>query len=165
MTTHPGVRDHDAPIPGAIRGGFTFIETLACLLVVVFGLSAVLGLVMWGEHLAGDAQARSTAMLTAVTAAVDQQPMQTPVTQSAWTYAPYNFDGSNTMSSTATGFLNGYWIVRSETTGDADVIARDPNTHIVYARTASVRVDVYDSMSGTVQASYSTRLVRQRNGQ
>ncbi len=153
-------RDHVA----AIRGGFTFIETLACLLVLVFGLSAVLGLVMWGEHLAGDAQARSTAMLTAVTVAVDPTPLQTPVTQSAWTYTPYPMDASGTQASTATGFLNGYYIVRTENSADIDVIARDPGTKYVYARSANVRVDVYDSMSGTVQASYSTRLVRQRTG-
>ena len=146
------------------RGGFTFLEVIACLMVAVFGLMGVVALVLWGNRLAADAQGHSTAMLTALTVAADPQPLLPAAAPSSWTYTPYGMDGSGTLTSSATGYLNGFYVVRSETSADGDVIARDPASNLVYARSANVQVDVFDTFMGTVQASYSTRLVRQRPG-
>lgn len=139
-------------------GAFTFIETLCILLVVSSGLLGILGLVKWGMTSAAKAQGRLTGLATAVAVANDPQPMRSI----DWTYTPYAFDDTTSFeqSSSARGFLNGYWVERTETSKASDVIAAHGGQ--VYMRSALVRVEVFASLNGTVLASYQMRVVRQR---
>jgi hypothetical protein len=146
---------------GGRRAGFTFIEVIACILVLIIGLGGVVGLVLWGQDLATTAQGRATAMPTAISVAMDDQPLLAPSLASSWTAGSYDLDGTGPLTATATGYLNGYYVVRTETSGDADVVARDASSNRVYARTVGVRVDVYDTVNGTIQASYDTHYLRQ----
>lgn len=140
------------------RRGFTFIETLCVLLVVTAGLLGVLGLVQWGLGTASRAQGRMTGFATAVSVANDPQPMRAL----EWSYTPYAFDDATSfeVTSTARGFLNGYWVVRTEKSRASDVIASHNNK--VYMRSALVTVEVSGSLNGAVLATYQTRIVRQR---
>lgn len=138
--------------------GFTFIETLCVLLVVTTGLLGVLGLVKWGLGTAAKAQGRLTGFATALSVANDPQPLHAL----EWTYTPYNFDdaASFEVSSTGRGFLNGYWVVRTEKSRATDVVATHGGS--VYMRSALVTVEVFGSLNGAVLATHQIRIVRQR---
>jgi len=153
------------------RSGFTFLEVLACLLVVGLGLASVVAMVYFGIVNSLKAQAGSTAMITAMSVAVDRSPYLSPDVASAWTTTPtlgYNMDDQVTaLKETSQGYINGYLVVRTETTGPTDIIATDtsPNSGAVsvYTRSVLVKVDVYALLNGAIVASYNTRFVRQRN--
>ena len=153
------------------RLGFTFVEVLACLLVVGLGLASVVAMVYFGIVNAQKAQAGSTAMITAMSVAVDPNPYVSPDVASSWVYstpAHYNMDElSATVAETAQGYINGYLVTRSETSTPTDIIASDVpaagGSPVVYARSVLVKVDVYALLNGSIVASYNTRFVRQRN--
>jgi prepilin-type N-terminal cleavage/methylation domain-containing protein len=146
------------------RSGFTFLEVLACLLVVGLGLASVVAMVYFGIVNSQKAMAGSTAMITAMSVAVDPRPYLSPDVAPAWNVAPrYSFDDTTSPSLTqkTQGYINGYLVVRNESTTPADVIASDGG--LVYARSVLVKVDVYALLNGAIVASYNTRFVRQRN--
>jgi len=128
------------------RHGFTFIEVLACLLIVSLGLAAAVSLTLYGELVSERAQAKSTAMATALSVAIDPAPMLHESASSHW-----HLSGSNGIGTT-TGWLNGYYVVRVEWAGSTPAVgfASDP-----------VSVDVYGGIRGTLVASYSTCVMRQ----
>lgn len=144
------------------RAAFTFVEVLAILLVAGTGLIAVLALVQNGVTTAGKVQSKSIGLVTAVSVANDPQPLLAQDSLADWTYVPYAMDNAGTLTSTATGWVNGLYVQRTETTTDADVLARDPASGTVYVRAADVTVDVFEAKSGTPVTSFTTRIVRQR---
>jgi prepilin-type N-terminal cleavage/methylation domain-containing protein len=144
-----------------MRRGFTFIEVLVILIVVSIGLMGAIGLISYGTRLGSKSQAEAIALSTAVSVATDPLPRMDPRLASGWTYTPYDFDGNGTMTSIAKGFINGVYVERTETSLPGDVIARGLDTR-VQARSARVDVTVYESISGSEVASFTTRIVRQR---
>lgn len=142
------------------RPGFTFIEVICILLVVSFGLLGVIGLVSYGMSIAAKTQGSTTGLSTAVSVAMDPRPFVPQVLASDWDYTPYDMDGSGALTSTAKGYINGFWVERTETSTDADVIARSGS--VVHARAATVSVDVFETFRGNAVAAYTTQIVRQR---
>jgi len=148
--------------------GFTFLEVLACLLVVGLGLASVVAMVYFGIVNSQKAQAASTAMITAMSVAVDPTPYLSADIAASWsTSGSYDMDDlTGNLSEKAQGYINGYLVVRSETSTPADIIASDITPGggtVVYARSALVKVDVYTLLNGAIVASYNTRFVRQRS--
>lgn len=132
------------------------------LLVVSLGLFGVIGLVGYGTVIAARAQGETTGLATAVSVARDPTPLLQTERAGDWSYTPYDMDGTGDLSSTATGYINGFYVVRTERSGDADVVARDPVTNAVQVRSAVVDVEVYGARNGFTVASFTTRMNRQR---
>lgn len=128
------------------RTAFTLIEVLASVLVLVLGFAAAIGMILYGFQLAKISMGRATAMATAMSVAVDPTPMQP--SNPMWTPA---------VPGTTTGYLNSYYIKRTES--DPSVIARNASG-VPVITTADVDVDVYETFKGKLIASYSTRLVK-----
>jgi len=151
------------------RSGFTFVEVLACLLVVGLGLASVVAMVYFGIVNAQRAQSGSTAMITAMSVAIDPKPYVFNDVAPSWTGSgPYSMDDTaNALSESTQGYVNGYFVHRSETTGPTDIIATAPpsagGAQVVYMRSVLVKVDVYTLLNGAIVASYNTRFIRQRN--
>jgi len=144
------------------RDGFTFVEVLILLVVITIGLVGAIGLITYGTRLSSKAQGELIGMATAVSVAMDPQPRLPADTAANWTYTPYAFDAGGIATSTATGFINGLYVQRTETSKDPqDIIARSPGGQ-VYARSALVEVTVYETIGGAEVASFTTRIVRQR---
>lgn len=146
-----------------MKHGFTLVEVIAILLVVVLGLFSVTGLFIYGLRLANRAQASSTAMATAMGIAVDDAPLLDPAV-SVWSRtATYGMDDSSG-SALASGYVNGYYVIRREEAPEADIITGAPGTPAgVGARSVHVDVDVYEAQGGEHLASYTTRFVRTRS--
>ncbi len=157
------------------RAGFNLVETLAVLLVVALGLSAAAGLFSYGLRLSVDAQARSTAMASAISVAVDPRPLLDPDLAADWSSTTYDFDisspAADPLVAIDSGLVNGYQVYRRESTVAADIIAMadpaidpgvTPPVRRVYARSVHVDVEVLDAAGGRVLASFTTRFVRQR---
>ena len=145
-----------------VRHGFTLVEVCLLLLVVSLGLFGVIGLVGYGTIIAARAQGETTGLATAVTVANDPTPLLAAARAGDWRFTPYNMDGTGNLTSTANGYINGFYVVRTERSGDADVVARDPLTNLVHVRSAVVEVEVYGSANGNPVASFTTRINRQR---
>lgn len=143
------------------RSAFTLIEVLVILLVITLGLAGAISLIAYGARLSSQAQGEAIGMATAISVATDPLPRLPADMTASWTYTPYDFDGTGTMTSTAQGFVNGVYVTRTETSLPADVIARAADNR-VFARSARVDVTVYEGISGAEIASFTTRIVRQR---
>lgn len=143
--------------------GFTLVEVLAMTLVVVLGLFSVTGLFIYGLRLATRAQAASTAMATAMSVAVDDDPWVDGAT-GTWTRTLTYAMDDRTGTAKASGIVNGYFIERRESAALEDVVSGTPGVAGgVGARGVRVEVDVFDAMGGEMLASFTTRLVRTRN--
>jgi hypothetical protein len=157
-----------------MRKAFTFVEVICILLVIAIGLMGVLGLVSYGMHVSAAAQGRLTGMMTAISVAADPTPLLDPqLPAGSWSYTPYDMNTTqSTLTSTAKGFINGYYVERTETSVDrsganpalTDIIAMDKaqTPPEVYVRSALVTVNVYDTLGGELLTTYSTRVLRQR---
>jgi prepilin-type N-terminal cleavage/methylation domain-containing protein len=121
------------------RRGFTFIEVLATLIVLTLGLLSAVGLVVYGINLAELSIGRTTGMATAMSVAIDADPLLPP--DPLWT----------TTGSKVEGYLNGFWVEREE------IDIRPLGAGL---RSATVHVDVFETMRGRPLASISTRIVR-----
>lgn len=162
----PGTWRPRPPRPGGIkpitrRNGFTMFEVLAMLLVVSVGLLAVVGLFIHANRVAAKAEGGMTGMATALSVAYDSRPyFRDPqlAAQAGWTAAPPL--STSPYAYTAKGFVNGFYVERSESSAAADILAVSGGS--VDARSVRVDVDVYEALGGARVASFSTRLVRQR---
>jgi hypothetical protein len=127
--------------------GFTFVEALACLLVITVGLSAAVALTMYAAVVGVRSQSKATAMSTALSVTIDPSPLMHNA-KVQWQSAGPSGIG------TSAGWINGYYVVRVESAGSTPIagFASDP-----------VSVDVYDGVRGELVASYTTRLMRQGN--
>lgn len=119
------------------RRGFTLLEVMGSVLVLSLGLASAIGMVLYGLHLAKLSMGKATALATAMTVAVDPSPLQ-----SGWTA---------TVPGTTKGFLNGYYVERTE--GLPTIIAGGITT-------ADIRVDVYETLKGRPVASFNQLLVK-----
>lgn len=103
------------------RSGFTLIEVLAIILVLVLGIFSAIALLRYGVHLARDAQAAALALPTAMTVMRDVSPLGVPADDFAK-------DGADSWE----GYVNGMWVERK--VEDKTVVG----DHVF----ATVRVDV-----------------------
>ena len=126
------------------RRAFTFVEILACLIVLVLGVTAAVSMVMYGVLLAARAQGKATGMATAMSIAADATPLLPE--NSTW-------NGSKG-SGEASGYINNYYVVRHEVATNDMVL---PTGFV----SSVVTVDVYDTFQGHAITSYSTRVLRQ----
>jgi len=124
--------------------GFSFVEILACLLVLTLGVTAAVGMVMYGVMIAARAQGRATGMSTAMSVAYDPTPLLP--SGATWTSAAG--------SGEASGYINNVYVVRHET-ASSDMTLPDGFVSSV------VSVDVYDTFRGHPITSFSTRVLRQ----
>lgn len=142
---------------------FTFVEVLLVVLVIGMGLLSVSALVIYGGRLSSRSQSESIAMATAVSVANDPTPLLDPVIASDWSPGSYSFDATGPVSATTTGFINGVYVKRIESSTAGDILARSAAGK-VYARSVLVDVSIYDTFMGSEVASFTTRLIRQRKG-
>lgn len=122
--------------------GMTLVEVVASLLLLSFGVVGVLGLVMYGNSLAEQAQSSATAMATATTILYDSNP-------------PTMTDRSAS-GSTVIGYLNGYFVRRTEVPEALSAAVQLP------IATVTVTVDLYLGAQGTHVLQYRQRLVERR---
>lgn len=140
------------------RSGFTFVEVLAVLLVVTIGIGGVVALVMYGARKSSRAQAAAIAMATAVSVAHDP----TPAVALDWTPASIAMDADNPEPAESRGYVNGLYVVRTESSVAADIVARSAVDGRVHARSVLVEVRISEAMLGDPVASYAMRFVRLR---
>ncbi len=124
--------------------GFTFIETLACLLVLSLGIAGAIGLTFYALLMGSQAQGKATGMATAMTLAIDPAPLMHATASARWRSAG--------AVGTTDGWINGFYAIRTETAG--------PQAAPGFADDA-VSVDVYDGVRGSLLASYTTWVMRQ----
>lgn len=122
---------------------FTMIEVLASVLILTVGMLAVVGMVAFAIKQASRAQAASTAMATAMTVVDDPEPLL----RADWT----------AFGATAQGYLNGYYVRRTESTAGSSA---DLATNGLVS--VSIQVDVYESLDGIPVASLTTRRLARR---
>ncbi len=142
------------------RCAFTFIECLSGVLIITVGLFAIIAMIMFAQRLANRAQADATAMATALSVAVDPAPLALDGDwdATAWTRAGYDLGSSGTISCETRGYLNGLYVVRSERSTAADIVAPG-------VRSVSVSVEVRAGANGEKVAAYTTRFLRQSTPQ
>jgi len=83
------------------RPGFTLIEVLAVVMVLVFGMLSAIAILHYGVHLARDSQASALAMPTAMTVMRDTHPLGVPTS---------DFDRAG--ADAWEGYVNGMWVRR-----------------------------------------------------
>ena len=83
------------------RSGFTLIEVLAIILVLVLGIFSAVALLRYGVHLARDAQAAALALPTAITVMRDAYPLGVPA-------GDFGSKGADSWE----GYVNGMWVER-----------------------------------------------------
>ncbi len=136
-------------LPAAPRlAAFTILEVLACLLVLALGSFAILGMIMWGQRVAAEAQARATGFATAQSVLLDTAPPTAVGTDEA----PGLTSSSSGAATVHKGYLNGYYVVRSETV--AETLSADQAW-------IEVEVGVFKGVDGGQVASVRRRLLRQ----
>ena len=128
--------DHSHRHHATRRGGMTFIEVLASLLVISMGLSAVIGLTMYGLRRAARVQAQGMAMATALTCVQDRTPL-------GWAPDATSVSGTTT---TEEGWLNGFFIRRLRQSNPTDQLAPD-------LASWSIQVDVYADAGDSMPAA------------
>ena len=126
------------------RSGFTFVEVIACLLILAMGMMGAIALVISGLSRADEAQAQATALGTAMSVAVDPDPLLPA--GGTWTSS----------KGAASGYINGYFVKRTEVDGGTQVDGASPKGFA----TRLVRVDVYQAMGGRLVASQTQRVLR-----
>jgi hypothetical protein len=143
------------------RRAFTFIEVLCLLLVLGVGMAGIVGIVLYGMGIASEARGASLGMPTAVSVARDPEPMLDPVVAGDWSTASYDLSSPGACTGETKGHVNGFYVVRTETSLPDDIVATGANG-TVYVRSARVDVDVFETFRGALVASFTTRIVRQR---
>lgn len=128
------------------------------MLVVTIGIGGVVALVMYGVRKSNLAQAEAIAMATAISVANDP----TPAAALDWSPAWIDMDVDNPAVAESRGYVNGLYVVRSESSVAADIVARSAVDGQVHARSILVEVTVSEAMLGDPVASYATRIVRLR---
>ena len=120
------------------RLAFTLIEVLASVLILTLGLTSACALILYGFHHVRSAHGRSIGMATAMTVLIDSTPLRTDPTLTP-------------AGPTSSGYLNGLWVVRSESDGVFIAIGLIAVT---------VTVDVFETTNGECFASTTRRLIR-----
>lgn len=143
--------------------GFTLLEILATLLLLVMAVSAVIGMVRYATRIGIAAQLRATALAVAATVVQDPTPGgRTPdvgdADQDGW-YGPgtLHAPATGTYAFTVNGHFNGYYLLRQESSTPADVIDDT-------VRWATVTVQVYAGQEGEHLTSVRRRVLRRVGG-
>ncbi len=138
------------------RSAFTYIEVLAGVLILAVGMFAIIGLVIYGQRLATRAQAQATGMSTAMSVAFDPAPLAASGDWNAslWTRGAYDLTSTGGIACETKGWINGLYVVRTETSAATDIIGPG-------VRSAQVEVLVREGTTGRVTAAYTTRIMRQ----
>lgn len=123
------------------RRGFSFIEVMACVLILGMALTIACGLILYGLHLARSAHGRTLGMATALSVLADSSPLATDPAMSP--SAP-----------TTSGYLNGFWVTRTES--DETPLAGASGKLVA----VTVCVDVFETEYGECFASTSRRMIR-----
>jgi hypothetical protein len=138
---------------------FTLLEILATLLLLAMGVTAVIGMMRYATRLSTTAQLRAIACPIAQTVLNDPTPDGlTPdvgdADKDGW-YGPGAIaaPAAGNYSFTVNGWLNGYYLVREESSLSADVIDRS-------VRWATVSVYVYAGREGEYLTSLRRRILR-----
>ena len=148
------------------RRAFTLIEIMATLLLIGIGLASLVALMGYAVRLASRAQADATALITARTVADDATPCgltaDTGDTDGdGWSLQSGNLNTppSGDYAFTVAGWINGYYIVRKESsrTADQDVIHGQ-------ARRADVQVEVFLGGNGERVAALRAQILRRAGG-
>lgn len=126
-------------VPHQHAGGMTLIEVVASLLLLVVGGLAVLGLILYGITLANQAQESATGMETARTVLADRQPI--------------GLKDRTVSGNTMSGYLNGYFIRRTE---EPDPPLTIKNNAL---QTITVTAEVFRAGQGTRVATLRERQV------
>jgi type II secretory pathway pseudopilin PulG len=140
---------------------FTFIEVLAILLLVGLGLTSILGLVLFATKRSETERLRSLGLATAMTVAYDDQPLLSAEASGDWNRSAFPMDSTGATTTVETkGYINGFYIIRTESGDHADNHTSSSGT--TYARPTRVQVRVYSYLSGSEIAAYACTLTRQR---
>ena len=123
------------------RSGFSLIEVLACVLMLGMALLAATSLLLYGLQLARVARGKSMGMATALAVLYDSAPIATDA-------------AATPAGATTQGWLNGLWVVRSE----SDETVLDGAKLVA----VTVHVDVYEGENGHCYASVSGRMLRKK---
>lgn len=126
------------------RRAFSFVEVLACVLVLSMGIAAAIGMVLYGMQIAKTAISRSTALPTAMSVATDPSPI-----------VPAISDWPTTFADDMAGYVNGYYVVRHEAPEAVESVLPAGFS------AATVRVEVYETLKGRQVATFSQRIIRQ----
>lgn len=150
----------EGSITGERRRGFSLVEIVATLLVVMLGLAAVLGMARLGLRWSGEAIAVATGMSTAQTALVDAQPGgltadASDADQDGWRIAngSLSIPATGAYSFAVEGVLNGFYVRRSESSSATDILD-------AHGRAADVSVDVFWGQEGRYVTGLKQRIVR-----
>ncbi len=130
-------------VQGRLQLGFTMIEALASALIIMVGILAVIGMVMFAIRKSAEAQSASTAMATALTVVDDPTPLGTL----DWT----------TTATSSRGYVNSYYVIRTISTAGTN-----PDLAANGLESVEIVVDVFDSINGRQVASMSTRRMARR---
>jgi len=141
------------------RRGFTLLEVLASLLLTVMGVAAVIGMMRYATRLGVTAQLRMTAVAAAETVLYD--PLPGGRTADVGDADKDGWYGSGTIAVTAAptydftvnGWLDGYYIVRQESSIAADRIDDS-------SRWSTVSVHVYAGQEDEHLTSIRRRVLR-----
>ena len=103
----------DAPMN---RSGFTLVEIIATMMLLAFGLVAVIGMVQYAARLSAESQTRATALITAQSVLADPEPGGLSADDSVDSDGDdWMLDGSfSDASFVVRGFINGYYVHRTE---------------------------------------------------
>ena len=110
------------------RAAFTLIAILATLLLLAFGLISAVGMVQYASRVSGDAQSRSTAMVTARTVTLHPEPLDLVADADDangdgwWADEPIAVTADGGYAFTVRGWLNGYYVIREERSVEHDIV-------------------------------------------
>ena len=101
------------------RSAFTLLEIVATLLLLAFGLVAVIGLVQYANRLSAESQTRATALATAQTVLLDPEPSGLVADDGSDSNGDgWYLDGAfSSWPFTVRGYINGYYVDRTEDAG------------------------------------------------
>jgi hypothetical protein len=142
-----------------MRRAFTLLEILASLLLAVMGVAAVIGMMRYATRLGVTAQLRMTAVAAAETVLYD--PLPGGRTADAGDADKDGWYGSGALAVTAAaaydfsvyGWLDGYYVVRQESSSAADLIDDA-------SRWSTVTVHVYAGQEDEHLTSIRRRVLR-----
>ena len=124
------------------RYAFTLIEILATLLVFSFGLLSVIGMVQYASRVSAESQSNTTALVTASSVVLEPEPLGLVADigdangDDWWAEGPIEAPPDAEYQFKVYGWLNGYYLIRTESSTLADII--DEQT-----RWATITVEVF----------------------
>lgn len=138
---------------------FTLLEILATLLLLVMGVTAVIGMMRYATRIGQAAQARATALAVAEMVVYDPTPdNRTPDPGDAdkddwFGPGPIHAPADPSYSFQVNGWIHGYYLVREESSTATDIIDDT-------VRWATVTVHIYAGLEGEHLTAIRRRVLR-----